>query len=896
MSWIKWIMVSCLAFLTLTALLVWLVLSSTLLAGVRGHLTETLLAKKLGNAIRIDGGVWMEPGKDLLVTVEKLALLSPSMADTDLVNINKVVFSVPLGDLLRGKLELHDIAVNGASATLVAQQDGRMSWIAAPGTATNKTGGVSGSKGLEVMRFLETHRIAFADSGVSYQDARNGLELELQLETLELGRLGDKTKPEVAIQGKGVLNGQDVTVSGRFPEGQPFAFKTIFSHVEIDLQGSLEQGGIEDGYKIDLDVDIADLNQLLAILKLSGDVTGTGKITASVNKTTNGTTAQSDLEFKLQGGESLTVSADIKDLATPGDATILTKLRLYSDGNEPPVTHTRSDLKLVGIDMDLTSRPGQQPLRSMVISTNGFVLDTGGVGPPPISVTEISRTSDGKLRIGKAEVRIGAPESPILVLEGAVGDLLALDGFDFTGKMDSPAGNLIAPQQLQSDAALGRMIGSFQLNGNTKVLHLSALKATSKDTDLWTLMATGSVENILKFDTVALDIAAEVASVSTFLKALNLQPGDDIPAKLELKLSSHDTEWKSSAVVTVAESEVKANLSVQATVQNPTVRGTITSDLIRIDQLRDLVLAGVQLSKLDNKSTATQPDQETTESNVEPKSAAAGPFRDITLQPIGQAILLSNMDVDIKIDLKKIEGDGSSGSIDSELVVKEQKASLGPVKFSYGGASFDVSAAMDMAENPEVLSLKGSTGGWDFSHILELLKFKKHASGILSASFDISGHHASVKKYMSTMTGYGTVTMHKGSIQSQLLDLAGLGVVPWLFEKGSKKSAEIVCLKAPISVSGGRFNLKNGVIETDKVQVVVQGDVNLGKDTVNITGQPRRIGKPLSRSPWPFAVAGSLNNPKVKVKTGQNRERRSDGASTMPAHRKPCVPDILQLE
>ena len=117
-----------------------------------------------------------------------------------------------------------------------------------------------------------------------------------------------------------------------------------------------------------------------------------------------------------------------------------------------------------------------------------------------------------------------------------------------------------------------------------------------------------------------------------------------------------------------------------------------------------------------------------------------------------------------------------------------------------------------------------------------------------------------------------------------------------MFEKGRKENAVIVCLRAPLNVSNGRFTLKNGVVETPKVQLVVQGDVNLRNDSLDISGQPRRIGKPLSRSPWPFTIKGSIKDPKVKVKDGHNREHRADGASTMPARRKICVPDILQLK
>jgi len=76
----------------------------------------------------------------------------------------------------------------------------------------------------------------------------------------------------------------------------------------------------------------------------------------------------------------------------------------------------------------------------------------------------------------------------------------------------------------------------------------------------------------------------------------------------------------------------------------------------------------------------------------------------------------------------------------------------------------------------------------------------------------------------------------------------------------------------------------------------VLGNVDMKKKTMDIMGQPRRIGKPLARSPWPFTAVGPYAKPKIKVKDGPRRVRRSDGATTMPKNRKLCVPDILQLK
>jgi len=125
----------------------------------------------------------------------------------------------------------------------------------------------------------------------------------------------------------------------------------------------------------------------------------------------------------------------------------------------------------------------------------------------------------------------------------------------------------------------------------------------------------------------------------------------------------------------------------------------------------------------------------------------SGPFRNVTLQPMGQAILLSGMDLGVTIDLRKIEGEKGTTVLKSDLEVKDEKARVGPLKFEYGGGHFDISGSIDLKEAPKTLKLAGSAGGWKFAEIMRALQFKKGASGVVNANFELSGNHASVQDF-----------------------------------------------------------------------------------------------------------------------------------------------------
>ncbi|WP_299668414.1 AsmA-like C-terminal region-containing protein [uncultured Ruegeria sp.] len=646
----------------------------------------------------------------------------------------------------------------------------------------------------------------------------------------------------------------------------------------------------ENGLQVATTVEIAELGQLLDILKLSRVLEGTGNIGATFTSV-DGVARIDDLSVlaELDGGQSLSLTGQIGELGNPEDVSLTTRIRLYPEDAEPAPAASRYDLKLIAVDMVIDSVPGQVPRRQMVIKTNGFTLDTSGEGPPPIKFSELSRTPEGALKVGNINLRIGNPADPFIILNGSVDDALQLQGISAEGLMDIPASSLMSPELLGPDNQLGRFSGDFHLNGDINQLSLTNLDGKTSDTDVWNLEVHGTVENVLKFEDLDLAIDVAVPSGADLLEALSLERVATGQARLEINLVSEGTDWNASANVEVADSILQIMADLDDATSDPVLQGSIESDLIMIDQIRTIVQAAAQLRKLGG------PNPEEKESKKEDEGNQ-GALRDVTLKPIGRSILLSGMDMDVDVDLRHIEGAKGISSLQSELTLNENELKAGPLKFEYGGAHFDVSGQMDLSNDAHLLTLTGKAGGWQLDDILHGLNFKKGASGTIYADFSVTGRTDSAKHFANSMSGNATVSMRDGSIETQLLDLAGLGVLPWVFTKEKQKVAPIVCLRAPISISNGSISTKQTTLETDHVQVVVFGGVNVAGKVLDLNLQPRKIGEPLSKSPWPVNLKGPLAKPKIKVKDGPKRLKRSDGADKMPARRQLCVPDILQLQ
>lgn len=172
------------------------------------------------------------------------------------------------------------------------------------------------------------------------------------------------------------------------------------------------------------------------------------------------------------------------------------------------------------------------------------------------------------------------------------------------------------------------------------------------------------------------------------------------------------------------------------------------------------------------------------------------------------------------------------------------------------------------------------------------------AYGRLNGSFNIRGNTKSMAGFINSAEGNVTVRMTNGRIATSLVELAGLGIFKWLFSAELRQGyTDIVCINAPVRLSRGSASSNAIVVETNRVQLVVQGRANWRNDTIALRAEPRPVGRPLSGSAFPFEVHGKLSDPEFNLDIGGSPGIASGLALLAPNTNKkrvPCVPDAKQ--
>ena len=862
----------------------WMLVSAPFLGQMRASLVQGRL-DSAGIGVTISGRVGVALGRVLHVRAEDIGIDAPGGG----LRVARVEADLSLSDLLHGRVAPTNIVITGASAALVRDAQGKLAGES-PERSANKTGTAPSPDPESILAALAGQTVRLVDTHVLLEDRRSNFALDARLPTLVL-----RGKPDIGsatLEGTGTLNGQPLDVAASIARDGPVLATLKSGATALSFTGAAGSSGGAGGLSGQISVESTDLSQTLSILQLEPTLKGTASAHATLVASAQGDLALNGINASaaLDSGQTARVSGSLGDLRKLDSTDIAIDIRLFPLGKEPPPALVIKDLRLTLVHLSLAGPLRGDTRRRMTIVTNGFQINTADVGPAPVKVSDITRGPAGELVIGHLSTEIGPVDAPWLSMDGQVDDLLTLSGLSLDGQVAFPMSAISGADNKNLPATLGSIVGTFKALGSIDGLALADISLAAQDTRLWSLGISGSIASVMPIDGVDLtmDTSFQAAQVLT---ALGKEPIDLAPLDLHLTLASTDAAGTVAGklAMRMADSSVAVDLSANNRGAGPVLKGSVTSSLIRLQDLRDGLQAVTEIFgdiRQPPPGTAGR-TQATTQNDVQ----------DITIGLYDKDRVLRYGDVDIAVRFAEIAGTSAVKGVDAALVVSQGKASFGPLKFAFDGGHFDLLAKIDTLTDPKIVRLKGSGSGWDLGEMMKVMRVKIPASGTIDTEFDISGGHDSVAEFIDTLNGTTTLQVRRGTIATSLLDLAGLGVIPWLFSKDRRgKEATITCLRAPLTFKSGVATTRDAVVETPEVQLVIYGTVNIPQRRLDISGQPRPIGKPLVRSPWPFTLSGALAHPKVKLKDGPARLRRADGAKTMPAKRKPCVPDILQLK
>jgi AsmA family protein len=307
----------------------------------------------------------------------------------------------------------------------------------------------------------------------------------------------------------------------------------------------------------------------------------------------------------------------------------------------------------------------------------------------------------------------------------------------------------------------------------------------------------------------------------------------------------------------VGDSDLRGDLTVDASKDRPYLKGDIASHRLNFDDLGPLI--GAPPAK---RAPAT-PSQKIAAVH----QAATGLVLPDT--PL-QVERLRQMDADVHYRADTVVSrDLPLRSAETRVSLKDAVLKLTPVSFTFAHGTLNGDVQIDARKDVPVSDVDVRLTG------LRLEQFVPAANppsleGVATARAKLHGVGNSIHKAASTADGNLTVVVPHGAIRQTFAELLGIDVSSalglWLTKDQSQ--TDVRCAVADFSAKNGILALRQFVFDTGVVTADAQGSVDLRNERIDLSikGNPKK--PQLIRVRAPITVTGPLAHPAVGVQAG----------------------------
>jgi len=289
----------------------------------------------------------------------------------------------------------------------------------------------------------------------------------------------------------------------------------------------------------------------------------------------------------------------------------------------------------------------------------------------------------------------------------------------------------------------------------------------------------------------------------------------------------------------------KSDLSGDLSVDNSTIPQLITADLhshrLELKDLGGFIGVGI-VSGPRNKLLPTVPY------NLEKIRAA-----DVDVLFKGEKIITENLPIE---------------KMDAHLIIKDGTLKLAPLNFETAGGHLVTAITMDGSGSHIITHADITAKGLHLDQLLLTSKLTVSNQGIIGGRAKLDATGDSISQMMGTANGEAALIMDGGTISELLLRKSNVDIAnSFLVLVRGDKNVPIRCMVANFKAVEGDFKVQDLVLDTPKVNITGDGNVNFADESLHLRLVSRSKGFSLVSLRGPILVTGTLIKPKVKPDT-----------------------------
>jgi uncharacterized protein involved in outer membrane biogenesis len=208
--------------------------------------------------------------------------------------------------------------------------------------------------------------------------------------------------------------------------------------------------------------------------------------------------------------------------------------------------------------------------------------------------------------------------------------------------------------------------------------------------------------------------------------------------------------------------------------------------------------------------------------------------------------------------------------MDAHLTVKDGALKLDPLNFGIAGGELVTVITMDGRKSHLVTHADITAKGLYLVQLFPTSKLNAYSMGTLGGRAKLDATGDSISQMMGSANGEAALIMDGGTISELLLRLSNLDIAnSILVLLGGDKQVPVRCMVANFKAVAGDFKVQDLVLDTTKVNITGDGNVNFTDESLHLILTSQAKGFSLASLRGPILVTGSFKKPKIKPDMGK---------------------------
>lgn len=371
------------------------------------------------------------------------------------------------------------------------------------------------------------------------------------------------------------------------------------------------------------------------------------------------------------------------------------------------------------------------------------------------------------------------------------------------------------------------------------------------------IQAKGSVTSLIKLSAIDMHLDLRGDSLAQLYPLLGIALPETHAYAVAGRIVHSGQMWRFEKFAgTTGRSDVAGNLQIDHGAARPFVHGELVSRLLDLDDLGPLIGVRAPAAATDEKPTAAE------------LAPAARAGTHVLPDLAFRTSRWNSVDADVSLRAATIRRAAGLPLDDllAHFKLKDSVLSVDPLDFGLAGGHLKGGISLDGRRDPVEARARMVARHLLLARLFPGLDSAKTNVGQFNGEFALAGKGNSVGRMLATADGKVGLVLVDGEISRLLMEEVGLHLVEILQLKLTGDQAiKLHCAVAAFDVKGGVMETRGLLVDTEVSTITGSGRIDLGREALDLTLQPRtRNTSPVAlRSP--IYVKGSFSRPEVDV-------------------------------